>query len=84
MKLLKRVDKEKRVDAYIVYIDHDEATEAFKIMTSLEKGMIADLQYSEQISTILKVLTIWVQRIEEITGPQSRRHEKEGNITYEG
>ncbi len=68
MKLEKRVSKEKGIDQYVLYISHEEANAAFERMTPLEKGMIHDLQSSEQISTILKVLTIWISRIEELKG----------------
>jgi len=75
MKLEKRVDRNKGIDQYILYINHSEADTAFQIMTPLEKGMIADLQHSDQISTILKVLLIWVQRIEKAQGIQEKPRE---------
>jgi hypothetical protein len=65
MKLQKRVDREKKTDIYVLYIDHDEANKAFERMTPMEKAMVKDLQGSEKISLMLKVLTIWVERIEE-------------------
>ena len=84
MKLEKRVSKEKGIDQYVLYISHEEADAAFERMTPLERGMIHDLQKSEQISTILKVLTIWVKRIEEANGTLGRPGDDGGETTHEG
>jgi hypothetical protein len=65
MKLQKLVDKEQGIDTYVIRIKHDEATEAFKAMTPVERGMMHDLQNSERVSTVLKALTLWVEKIEE-------------------
>ena len=81
MKLEKRIDKERGLDQYVLYIRHDEADAAFKLMTPIEKGMIAEMQHSNQISSILRVLTIWITRIEEAKGTLGIPHDED--ITYE-
>ncbi len=84
MKLEKRITKEKDTDVYVLYISHAEADAAFARMTPLEKGMIRDLQHSEKTSTLLKVLTLWVTRIEESSGMLGEPGGNGGETTYEG
>ena len=84
MKLEKRVSKEKGIDQYVLYISHEEADAAFELMTPLEKGMIAEMRKSDQISSILKVLSLWASRIEEAKDHLGLVHVPEGGIKREG
>jgi hypothetical protein len=65
MKLQKRVDKANKLDHYILTISHSEADKAFEKMSPFEKGMLADLKSTDALLLWMKVLTIWVQKIEE-------------------
>jgi hypothetical protein len=82
MKLQKLVDHDKRIDTYVIRIKHDEATEAFKAMTSEERGMVHDLQRTERISTMLRALTVWAEKIEEVRRTLRSRHRSDRQ--YEG
>jgi len=65
LKIQKRINEESTQDIYILFVGHTEAMEALERMTPMEKAMVHDLQGSEKVSTILRVLTIWAERIEE-------------------
>ncbi len=80
MKIQKRVSNERGVDVYTFQINHEEATRAFKAMTEEEKIMIHDLQYSDSVSTILSILTLWAEKIEETQGGRAR----DTGAIYEG
>ncbi len=84
MKLQKLVDKRKGIDTYVIRIKHDEATLAFKAMTTEERELIHDLQQLEQMSSVLKALTLWVERIEDTQGPLVRTEKSGGEARYEG
>lgn len=74
MKLEKRVNNELGLDQYTLYISHDEASQAFEHMTPLEKGMLHELQQSSNVSSVLKVLSLWAVRIEETKGVLGKPH----------
>ena len=81
MKFQKRIDPDNHLDIYVLYLGHEEATEAFKAMNPAERIQIHALQRSEQVSTLLKTLTLWAQKIEETKekpGRKGRRPHYEG------
>ena len=84
MKLQKRIDPTHSIDQYVLYIPHAEADVAFKLMTPIEQSMVANLQTSDQISSILKVLVLWATKVEESKGVLNHPPDDEEPIGYEG